>query len=81
MNGIVIAYLSIWPGTLRGKSKNNYDWLNSKLAGFYYSAYNTAQSLCQAAEACWQYEIGDFTRTYIRPGAWNASYRGLGAGE
>lgn len=65
----------------RFSRSQTYDWLNSKFAGFYSSAYATAQSLCQAAEACWQYEMGDFTRTFIRPGAWNASYRGLGAGE
>ncbi|WP_214512678.1 neuraminidase-like domain-containing protein [Pseudomonas brassicacearum] len=65
----------------RFSRSQTYDWLNSKFASFYYSAYATAQSLCQAAEACWQYEIGDFTQTYIRPGAWNATYRGLGAGE
>jgi len=65
----------------RFSKSQTYDWLNSKFASFYYSAYTTAQSLCQAAEACWQYEMGDFTQTYIRPGAWNATYRGLGAGE
>ncbi|WP_460317771.1 Tc toxin subunit A-related protein [Pseudomonas ogarae] len=65
----------------RFSKSQTYDWLNSKFASFYYSAYNTAQSLCQAAEACWQYEMGDFTQTYIRPGAWNSAYRGLGAGE
>ncbi|KII31454.1 neuraminidase-like domain-containing protein [Pseudomonas fluorescens] len=65
----------------RFSRSQTYDWLNSKFASFYHTAYTTAQSLCQAAEACWQYEMGDFTRTFIRPGAWNASYRGLGAGE
>ncbi|WP_259696980.1 hypothetical protein [Pseudomonas brassicacearum] len=65
----------------RFSRSQTYDWLNSKFAGFYYTAYNTAQSLCQAAEACWQYEMGDFTQTYIRPGAWNSTYRGLGVGE
>ncbi|MBF6035741.1 efflux RND transporter periplasmic adaptor subunit [Pseudomonas sp. P155] len=65
----------------RFSRSQTYDWLNSKFAGFYHTAYTTAQSLCQAAEACWQYEMGDFTRTFIRPGGWNASYRGLGAGE
>ncbi|MNX79785.1 hypothetical protein D3C86_1114280 [compost metagenome] len=65
----------------RFSKSQTYDWLNSKFASFYYTAFNTAQSLCQAAEACWQYEMGDFTQTFIRPGAWNSSYRGLGAGE
>ncbi|WP_460120097.1 Tc toxin subunit A-related protein [Pseudomonas sp. H3_G09] len=65
----------------RFSRSQTYDWLNSKFAGFYHTAFTTAQSLCQAAEACWQYEMGDFTQTFIRPGAWNATYRGLGAGE
>jgi hypothetical protein len=65
----------------RFSKSQTYDWLNSKFASFYSTAYNTAQSLCQAAEACWQYEMGDFTQTFIRPGVWNSTYRGLGAGE
>ncbi len=65
----------------RFSKSQTYDWLNSKFASFYSTAYTTALSLCQAAEACWQYERGDFTQTFIRPGAWNSTYRGLGAGE
>lgn len=65
----------------RFSRSQTYDWLNSKFAGFYHTAFTNAQSLCQAAEACWQYEMGDFTRTFVHPGAWNATYRGLGAGE
>jgi len=68
-------------GSNRFSRSQTYAWLNSQFAGFYNTAYTTAQSLCQAAEACWQYERGDFTQTFIRPGAWNATYRGLGAGE
>lgn len=65
----------------RFSKSQTYDWLNSQFASFYNTAYNTAQSLCQLAEACYQYERGDFTQTFIRPGAWNSTYRGLGAGE
>ncbi|MFJ4496003.1 Tc toxin subunit A-related protein [Pseudomonas atacamensis] len=65
----------------RFSRSQTYDWLNSKFAGFYHTAFTTAQSLCQAAEACWQYEMGNFTQTFVHPGAWNATYRGLGAGE
>ncbi|MCR8930587.1 MULTISPECIES: Tc toxin subunit A-related protein [unclassified Pseudomonas] len=65
----------------RFSKSQTYDWLNSKFAGFYSTAFTTAQSLCQAAEACWQYEMGNFTQSFVRPGAWNATYRGLGAGE
>jgi hypothetical protein len=65
----------------RFSKSQTYDWLNSKFASFYSTAYTTALSLCQAAEACWQFERGNFSRTFIRPGAWNSTYRGLGAGE
>jgi len=65
----------------RFSKSETYNWLNSKFANFYYTAYTTAQSLCQAAEACWQYEMGHYGQTFIKPGAWNSSYRGLGAGE
>ncbi|HJR30989.1 MAG TPA: efflux RND transporter periplasmic adaptor subunit, partial [Pseudomonas sp.] len=65
----------------RFSKSQTYDWLNSKFASFYFTAFNTAQSLCQAAEACWQYEMGNFSQFFVRPGVWNNSYRGLGAGE
>ncbi|NMY93428.1 neuraminidase-like domain-containing protein [Pseudomonas proteolytica] len=68
-------------GNQRFSQSQTYDWLNSKFSGFYYSAFNAAQSICQAAEACWQYETCQFDQTFILPGAWNNSYRGLGAGE
>ncbi|MCM2360535.1 neuraminidase-like domain-containing protein [Pseudomonas sp. SR18] len=58
-----------------------YDWLNVQLGQFFYQAYDLCLSLCQAAEACWQYEMADFEHTFIRPGAWNNSYRGYLAGE
>jgi hypothetical protein len=58
-----------------------YQWLNSQFAALYRQAYDTTLALCFAAENCWQYEIADFTRRFIQPGAWNTTYRGLGAGD
>ncbi|WP_260959778.1 Tc toxin subunit A-related protein [Pseudomonas citri] len=58
-----------------------YQWLNSQFATLYRQAYDATLALCLAAEACWQYELADFNRRFIQPGAWNATYRGLGAGE
>lgn len=58
-----------------------YQWLNSQLVALYRQAYDATLSLCLAAEACWQYEIADFDTRFIQPGAWHATYRGLGAGE
>ena len=65
----------------RFSQAQTYEWLNSKFAGFYQTAFTTAQSLCQACEACWQYETCRYDQSFIRPGVWNKSYRGLGAGE
>ncbi len=58
-----------------------YQWLNGQFATFYYQAYDATLSLCLAAEASWQFEIADYTSRFIQTGAWNDSYRGLGAGE
>ncbi|SFW78501.1 neuraminidase-like domain-containing protein [Pseudomonas sp. NFACC04-2] len=58
-----------------------YQWLNSQLVALYRQAYDATLSLCLAAEACWQHEIADFDTRFIQPGAWHATYRGLGAGE
>ncbi|WP_306660439.1 neuraminidase-like domain-containing protein [Pseudomonas nunensis] len=59
-----------------------YDWLNGQFATFYFNAYSSALSLCQAAEACWRYEEADYHRPpAFTGGTWNATYRGLGAGE
>jgi hypothetical protein len=58
-----------------------YQWLSGQFSTFYYQAYDATLSLCLAAEACWQYEIGDFVTRFIQPGAWKDAYRGLTAGE
>ncbi|MBT2341387.1 MULTISPECIES: neuraminidase-like domain-containing protein [Pseudomonas] len=58
-----------------------YQWLNSQFAALYRQAYDATSALCLEAEACWQYELADFSTRFIQPGAWNTTYRGLGAGE
>jgi hypothetical protein len=58
-----------------------YQWLNGQFATFYYQAYDATLALCLAAEACWQFEIADYSSRFIQAGGWNDSYRGLGAGE
>lgn len=64
-----------------GKSQT-YDWLNNQFTRLYGQAFNFAQSLCQATEAAWRYEQADYRRPSVfNASAWNASYRGLGAGE
>ncbi|MGO3552011.1 neuraminidase-like domain-containing protein [Pseudomonas helleri] len=58
-----------------------YQWLNNQLSTFYFQAYDMAHSLCLAAQACWQFEQADYTRTFIQNTLWNNQYRGLAAGE
>ena len=58
-----------------------YQWLNGQYATFYYQAYDAVLSLCMAAQASWQYELCDYTTTFIKASAWNDAYRGLTAGE
>ncbi|MQT49252.1 phage tail tape measure protein [Pseudomonas helleri] len=58
-----------------------YQWLNNQLSTFYFQAYDMAHSLCLVAQACWQFEQADYTRTFIQNTLWNNQYRGLAAGE
>jgi Tc toxin complex TcA C-terminal TcB-binding domain/Neuraminidase-like domain len=58
-----------------------YQWLNGQLGALYYQVYDAVVSLCLSAQACWQYEMGDFDTTFIQTGAWNDHYRGLQVGE
>jgi len=67
--------------TTRFTQSSLYTWLTGQLSALYYQAYDAVLSLCQSAEACWQYEMGDFTTHFIQTNAWNDSYRGLLVGE
>jgi hypothetical protein len=58
-----------------------YQWLVGQLSALYYQAYDATLSLCLTAQTCWQYELGDFTSTFIPTGGWNSQYQGLLAGE
>lgn len=58
-----------------------YQWLNSQLSVFYFQAYDSALSLCLAAEACWQEERAQWDQRFIQTQLWTHQYRGLSAGE
>ncbi|MCV4339645.1 Tc toxin subunit A-related protein [Pseudomonas capsici] len=58
-----------------------YQWLNGQFSTFYYQAYDATFSLCLATQACWQYEIADYSASFIQPAAWKDTWRGLTAGE
>ncbi|WP_163002954.1 hypothetical protein, partial [Pseudomonas viridiflava] len=47
-----------------------YQWLNGQFSTLYYQTYDATFSLCLAAQACWQYEIADYSTSFIQPAAW-----------
>ncbi|MBB1584757.1 neuraminidase-like domain-containing protein [Serratia sp. OS31] len=67
--------------TRRFTKASLYQWLSGQLSALYYQAYDSVLSLCMNVQSCWQYELGDFTTTFMRTNAWNNSYRGLLAGQ
>ncbi|MCA6221262.1 insecticidal toxin complex protein TccB [Photorhabdus antumapuensis] len=67
--------------TTRFTQATLYQWLSGQLAALYYQAYDAVVSLCLSAQACWQYELGNYTTTFIQTGTWNDHYRGLQVGE
>ncbi|QVM89563.1 hypothetical protein JYG34_16190 [Pseudomonas entomophila] len=56
-------------------------WLIGRLSQIYASAYDATLSLCLMAEACLQYELGDFNSTWIKTDGWLDNWRGMLAGE
>jgi len=58
-----------------------YQWLLSQMSTLYFQAYDAVLSMCLAAEACWQYEIGDRDTRFISATAWVDNRFGLMAGE
>lgn len=67
--------------TTRFTRASLYNWLTGQLSALYYQAYDAVLSLCLSVQACWQYETGDITSTFIQTSAWNDSYHGLLVGE
>jgi hypothetical protein len=58
-----------------------YRWLLSQMATHYYQAHDAVVGLCLSAQASWQYEMGDYDTTFVRPNVWMDNYHGLMAGE
>ncbi|MEG0104271.1 MAG: neuraminidase-like domain-containing protein [Pseudomonas sp.] len=62
-------------------SHTTYLWLIGRLSQIYTLAYDATLSLCMMAEACLQFELGDFESTWVKPQAWLDNWRGMLAGE
>ncbi|WP_409261026.1 neuraminidase-like domain-containing protein [Pseudomonas putida] len=57
-----------------------YRWLRSQTATLYATLFDVAASFCNSAEACWQFETGNYDSRVIRPPVWQADRHGLNAG-
>jgi hypothetical protein len=61
---------------------STYNWMVARLSDLYSPAYDATLALCNAAEAAFRYEIGDYRRhRFIKPTAWDDAYLGMLAGE
>ncbi|PVZ39597.1 neuraminidase-like domain-containing protein [Pseudomonas sp. CC120222-01a] len=58
---------------------NLYSWLRSQASTWHAALFDVAVSLCNSAEACWQYETGHYDKRIIRTPVWQADRWGLNA--
>lgn len=58
-----------------------YQWLSGQLSTLYFQVYDSVMALCLNTQACWQYEMGDYSARFIQPRSWDNRYRGLLIGE
>lgn len=58
-----------------------YRWLRSQVATLQATLFDVAVSLCNSAEACWQFETGQFDKRIVRTPIWQADRYGLNAGN
>lgn len=58
-----------------------YGWMESQLAGLYFSAYQLASDLAKKVERAYQYEIGDPSSSFVQYGQWDNLRKGLLSGE
>lgn len=58
-----------------------HQWLLSQMSTLYFQAYDAVLSQCLAAEACWQYEIGEPQTSFVPLNAWVDNRHGFTAGE
>jgi hypothetical protein len=68
---------------LKSKFTNQqlYSWLRSRLASIFWQFYDVAVSAALRAEKSYQFETGDSSQRFIRPGNWQSSTSGLLCGE
>jgi hypothetical protein len=58
-----------------------YSWMVTQLTTVYTQAYQLAFSLALQAQNAYQYELGNYSDTFIQSGYWDSQHKGLTAGE
>lgn len=65
----------------RFTSQQLYSWLRSRLSTIFWQFYDVSVTAALRAEQSWQFETGQSSQRFIRPGAWQQSSGGLLCGE
>jgi hypothetical protein len=58
-----------------------YSWMAAQLSATYFQCYQMAYALAKKAEACFRFELGITSSSYIQFGYWDSLRKGLLAGE
>jgi len=61
----------------RSTSQELYGWMLGQMKTLYFQLFDVVVGLCLNAEACWQYQMGDYRERFIRPDVWQDGYHGL----
>ncbi|WP_252092036.1 neuraminidase-like domain-containing protein [Pseudomonas sp. MWU13-3659] len=64
----------------KSTSVSLYRWLRSQATTWHATLFDVTVSLCNSAQACWQFETGNYDRQIIRTPIWQADRYGLNAG-
>jgi len=63
----------------KSTSVSLYRWLRSQATTWHATLFDVAVSLCNSAEACWQFETGSFEKRVMRTPVWQGDRYGLNA--
>lgn len=66
---------------MKFSSESLYGWMESQIAGLYFSAYQMAYDLAKKAERAYQFELGEPTSSFVQFGHWDSMRKGLLSGE
>lgn len=66
---------------LKFSGESLYGWMESQLAGLYFSAYQLAYDLAKKAERAYQFELGEPSSSFVQFGHWDSMRKGLLSGE